>query len=291
MLMFKKPLRLAASILGASAFTGIAACSTRETRETGSSTARPSSRSSGSTATARIGPDSGSIRPVSAGLDEATRARRLIDDQSATTGSRITMTALAVPRGARLGSWYTYGSNAAAGAAITPAPGAPFEFTTFDSGPFPHAACVRSPGFVGLFAGEGFTFATMIGNAARPAGVPLDIHAFTGLTFWAMSTLRTWLRVRIQDHQTDGLDPTAICHHPDAGGPCDDDLSADNVPLGSAWSQILVPFTDLTQNNLGAPFPELDVKHVFGVRFEVEGSADGGGMPFEFCVAQIAFTQ
>ncbi|MGA3121668.1 MAG: hypothetical protein ABSF69_12960 [Polyangiaceae bacterium] len=291
MLNFKKPLPLAAAILGASAFTGLAACSTHENRETGSDAARPpSSRSSGSTTTARTGPDDGSIRTVSAGEDNAARARRLIDDQSAITGSRIAMTALAVPPGARLGSWYTYGSNAAAGATITPAPGAPFEFTTFDSGPFPHAACVQSPGLVGVFAGEGFTFATVIGKAARPAGVPLDMHAFTGLTFWATSTLRTWIRVRVQDHQTDGLDPTAICHHANAGG-CDDDFSADNVPLGSAWSQILVHFSDLTQNNLGAQFPELDVQHVLGVRFEVEGSADGGDVPFQFCVAQIAFTK
>jgi hypothetical protein len=214
-----------------------------------------------------------------------------IDDQSATKGAQIALTALRMPSGKIPGSWRTYGSNAATGAALTPAEGDPFSFASFDSGPFPHAACVRSSGFVGSFAGEGFNFATVIGDGARPVAAPIDLSAFTGFTFWAKSLSRTWLRVKVQDDQTYGADRTASCHNADAGGPCNDDFSADNVPLSSAWTQILVAFTDLTQNDMGAQFPALDARGVFGIEFEVEGAPDGGGAPFQFCVARIGFTK
>jgi hypothetical protein len=206
-----------------------------------------------------------------------------------------------VPSGDTIGTWYTYGWNAAAGQTLTPVQGAPFSFTT-TTGMFTRAACVSSAGYVGYSAGEGFNFATAGVDSSNPPAVPLNVSNFTGITFWAMSTSTTtagtMVRVKFPDDQTYGSDPTALCQ-PDASlpagakaGQCDDDF-CDNVTLTSSWTQVSILFSDLNQSNFGASFSALDTKNVFGIQFENEGggTTDAGASAFQFCIADINFTQ
>jgi hypothetical protein len=272
--------------------TGASATGSRSsaTGTTSASSAAAAGGSAASTSAATTSAASSSATTIALG-DAAIDPSVGVDDQSGAAG-QISLTAVALPDGATRGSWFTYGADAVSGAALSPAPGQAFEFTTFDGGPFPRGACVSSAASGGAFAGEGFNLATVTSDAApAPIATPLNLSAFTGFTFWAISSQTMFIRVRVPDDQTFGADPSALCHDPDAGGACDDDFADDFVPLGTGWTQILVNFLNLSQNSFGAPFSALDVQNVFGVKFEIEGVPEAGIAPFQFCVAQIAFTQ
>jgi hypothetical protein len=208
-----------------------------------------------------------------------------------------------VPSGDSVGTWYTYGWNAPAGATLTPVQGAAFAFESFDAGQFPRAACVGSTGYIGYSAGEGFNFATTAPDAGS-AAVPLDVSAYSAFTFWAMSSTSggSTVRVKVPDDQTYGADSTANCHETDSGVPkagiCDDDFSY-TASVTSTWTQFTVGLSvnaavgQLTQNAFGATYTDLDSHNVFGIQFENEGStmADGGASAFQFCIAQIDFVK
>ncbi|HXX70135.1 MAG TPA: hypothetical protein VEK07_23350 [Polyangiaceae bacterium] len=220
----------------------------------------------------------------------------LIDDQMAYTGSALSagtdLLAL-IPTNDVIGTWYTYGWDAAAGATLTPAQGTPFAFKSIASGTPPEAACLASTGYFGFSAGEGLNFATTTIDAGSNP-VPIDISSFTGITFLAMSSSSTNIEVRFPDDQTDGNDPTAVCQ--DAGAnqsACNDDFNT-VVALTPNWTWFTVPFSGLVQSSFGALFANgIDLHNVFGIQFEDEGSgmADGGPTTFQFCIADIYFTQ
>jgi hypothetical protein len=278
MLMLKQPTSFAV-IVGTLGLSGLAACSSGGKLESTSTASSTSSSTSSSTAMSQ------SVSSRDPYADDPTLR---VDDESSTTGTQIHLTAVALPSGEAPGAWYAYGSDPGTNATLTPPAGVEPAFTALDAGPFPHAACVSSSGFDGAFAGEGFYFATVEDDAGQTLAAPVDFSAFSGFTFWAMSTTNTWIRVNVPDDQTFGLDPTAACHGVEAGGSCDDDFSQDNETLTGTWTQFLVYFLNLSQNNFGAQFYTLDTQNLFGVQFQVEGSEDGGAIPFQFCVSQIA---
>jgi hypothetical protein len=308
--MFDKPVPRVVSFVASAALAWVGACSTGNNAVVGSSAG--STGSSGTAGSSAGIPDAGISEASSSTGSSASSSTMTdpcgilnpslaIDDESSPNG-QITLTAFSdagtmtpLPSGETRGFWFTYGSDPATGATLTPAPSAAFTFTSFDAGPVMHAACVSSSGFDGGFAGEGFNFATVINDAGQPVAVPVDVSQYSGFTFCAMSPTATAnnplsIRVRIPDDQTYGLDPTAACHNPDAGGGCDDDFSQDDELVTSQWSQPAPPpyFLNIGQNNFGAQFATIDSQNVFGVRFEVEASEDAGGAPFQFCIAQIA---
>ncbi len=308
--MFNKPLSLAVTILGTTVFAWMAACSSSKestdnsSSNTGGATSSSSSSTSLGSGTSSSSSGTGSSGTSSTGASGDGGSSPLqIDNQSAAVGSQLqfgsSVKAL-VPSGDKIGTWYTYGWNAAAGQTLTPAQGAPFSFTT-TTGMFTRAACVSSAGYVGYSAGEGFNFATADVDSSNPPAVPLNVSSFTGITFWAMSTTTgtPMVRVKFPDDQTYGSDPTALCQ-PDASlptgdtaGQCDDDF-CDNVTLTSSWTQVSILFSNLNQSSFGATFPGgLDTKNVFGIQFENEGggTTDAGAPGFQYCIADINFTQ
>jgi hypothetical protein len=321
--MFKNPISLAVTIMGTTAFAWMAACSSSNSTSPTNTNSNGSSGTSshgtgGSSASGGTGGTGGSGSSSSGtggsgtsstfsggGTGSADAGNPLqIDDQSATVGSQIQLKALTVPSGDSVGTWYTYGWNPAAGATLTPVQGAAFAFMSFDAGQFSRAACVSSTGYVGYSAGEGFNFATTAPDAGSVA-VPLDVSAYSGISFWVMTTTPTaTLRVKLPDDQTYGSgDKTALCQSEgglpmgDTPGQCDDDFKDDllSTMLTSSWTQVTVNFTDLIQSGFGAKFPNgLDTKAVFGIQFENEGAAnmaDASESPFQFCIAQIDFVK
>jgi len=300
--MSKKPISLALTLVGASGLVWIAACSSKTT-DTGSSSNTASNNSSngnssnnsGTTDTNSTGSNSTSSNGTTGGGDSGSgNPTLLIDDETAATGTQLNagsaLRAL-IPSSGKVGTWYSYGWNAAAGAAITPPQGS-FTFTAQTSGMFTKAACVSSTGYVGYSAGEGLNFATENVDSAMPPIVALDLSSFTGITFWAMSSSMTTVRVKFLDDQTDGSDPTAACNVDAAGGQCDDSFSEDE-PVSTGWTQITVAFSDLIQHGFGATFAGLDKQNVRQLQFEDEGSglADGGAPAFSYCIGPVSFTQ
>lgn len=321
--MFKNPISLAVTIMGTTAFAWMAACSSSNSTSPGNTNTNGSSGTSsqgtgGSGTTGGTGGTGGSGSSSSGtggsgtsssgtggGTGSADAGNPLqIDDQSAPVGSQIELKALTVPSGDSVGTWYTYGWNAAAGATLTPVQGGAFTFTSFDAGQFARAACVSSTGYVGYSAGEGFNFATAPSDSGNASAVPLDISAYTAITFWAMSSTSggSMVRVKLPDDQTYGADSTAKCYQADSGvefaGKCDDDFSY-TASVTSAWTQFTVGLSansavdPLMQNAFGAQYADIDSHNVFGIQFENEGSGlmDGGASAFQFCIAQIDFVK
>jgi hypothetical protein len=317
--MFKNPISLAVTIMGTTAFAWMAACSSsnstspNNTNSNGSSGSSNHGTSGSSTSggtgssgssSSGTGGNASSSSGSGGGTGSADAGNPLqIDDQSAPVGSQIQLKALTVPSGDSVGTWYTYGWNAPAGATLTPVQGAAFAFESFDAGQFPRAACVGSTGYIGYSAGEGFNFATTAPDAGS-AAVPLDASAYSAFTFWAMSSTSggSTVRVKVPDDQTYGADSTANCHETDSGVPkagiCDDDFSY-TASVTSTWTQFTVGLSvnaavgGLTQNAFGATYTDLDSHNVFGIQFENEGSTmpDGGASAFQFCIAQIDFVK
>jgi hypothetical protein len=217
----------------------------------------------------------------------------LIDDESAAIGAQINagsaLRAL-VPSGDKLGAWYSYGWNQAAGQALVP-PAGMYTFTALNAGIFAQAACVSSAGYIGYSAGEGLFFATVDGESGVSPIVNVDLSGFTGITYWALSTESSAVRVMLPDDQTDSSDPSAACNKqsPSAGS-CDDHFTASDQLLTATWTQYGVLFAETHQNGFGAPFTALDTKAVRRLQFEDEGSglADGGASAFQFCIGPVA---
>jgi hypothetical protein len=321
--MFKKPISLAVTITGTTAFAWMAACSSTNSTSPNNTNSNGSSGSSnhgtsgsstsggtGGSGSSSSGTGGGSGTSSSGtggggGTGSADAGNPLqIDDQSAPVGSQIQLKALTVPSGDNVGTWFTYGWDGAAGTTLTPVAGSAFTFTSFDAGQFPRAACVSSTGYVGYSAGEGFNFATAPSDSGNAPAVPLDISAYTSFTFWAMSstTAGSMVRVKLPDDQTHGAYTTAKCHQADSGvefaGTCDDDFSY-TASVTTTWTQFTVGLSanaavdPLTQNMFGAQYPDIDSHNVFGIEFENDGSglADGGAPAFQFCIAQIDFVK
>jgi hypothetical protein len=322
--MPNKRISLACTTIAFAALGLAAACSSNNNNNGGSSSTNNTStsgqNSSGSTSSGSSGTSSATGSSTAAGLT--------IDDQSS-TGSAISLKA---PSGESPGTWFTYGSDSgsqttpgANGQAISPKQYAGYTFAAITPAAMPtggptisKAACLSSSGFDGYSVGEGFHFVAKLPAGAGPDSgidaqpVPYDVSAYTGISFWAMGASDAGayqFRVKFPDDQTDG-DPFAAPGNPYGNPPsacygdsstdtslCFDDFSED-LAVPSTWSQVTIKFaTDLGQHAFGEAFAGgIDLHHVYGIEFEVEGlgapGGDAGLAPgFNFCVAQIAFTQ
>jgi hypothetical protein len=320
--MPNKRISLACTTFAFAALGLAAACSSNKDNGNGSSTNSTSTTSNQSTSG---GSTSGSGTTSSSIGDASTPPGLTIDDQSS-TGSAISLKGL--PSGVSQGTWFTYGSDSgsqatpgANGQAITPKQYSTYAFAAVTNGPtspaISKAACLSSSGFDGYSVGQGFHFAAKLpGDAGPDSGVnaqpiPFDVSKYTGISFWAMGASDAGaysIRVKFPDDQTDG-DPFAAPGNPYGNPPsacygdsstdtskCFDDFS-DDVSMPSTWQQVNIKFaTDLGQHAFGQAFTALDQQHVYGIEFEVEGlgppGGDAGLAPgFNFCIAQIAFTQ
>jgi hypothetical protein len=230
---------------------------------------------------------------------------KIIDDMEGTSG----LIEWTPPKGAP-GSWSSYVDTECDH--ILPMPGFAGGTWSYEAIPVPyetrpgitssHAARLRTTSPLDNTWGAGMGFdladlpATTDGGAAlnQPqcmpaylavAGTPavsVDLHAYQGISFWAMATgeatasTRVW--ARIDDWNTDPR-----------GGRCDP-AAPDNpqtscfnsfrfpLDLTAAFTQYTVGFSRLKQGDYGHKgMPSLDLGHVFGLNFQVD--TPGGYCP------------
>jgi hypothetical protein len=213
------------------------------------------------------------------------------------------------------GSWYNYGDPSGA---TTPSINAflytaftPPLTTVFSTTAESNASRLASTKpFGGFGAGMGFFYKLSVpadagADATVSVPMPLDVSAYTGISFYAMASAdagATTLHVLFPDINTD---PNG--HSADGGSICTAcfDHFGTTVALTTTWTQYTVPFNGLMQAGFGAPKPTaLDTKNAFGIVFQINGpgcpaptdggticvSADGGslGTPVSFDVSVTA---
>jgi hypothetical protein len=309
--MLKKTISLAVTFGALSGFAWLAGCSSNNNNNgtssnSNSSSASKSSSSGASQSTGNTSSNSGSNSSSASGSNTgdsgASNPALQLDNESASPGTSLTpgsaLKAL-IPTGDKIGTWYEYGSDGSQGTTgivgtLTPNP---FAFTKLDAGQFSTAACISSPGYTGFSAGIGLNFATADVDSSAPPTENVDLSSFTGITFWAMSTASTSVRVKFPDDQTDSGDPNAACQSKDAGTTaqqgCDSAFYFAEA-FTPTWTQYTVSFSLLSQDpNFGAQFAAFDQKNVRQLQFEDEGATivDGGAPAFQFCIGPISFTQ
>ncbi|HXX66772.1 MAG TPA: hypothetical protein VEK07_06310 [Polyangiaceae bacterium] len=249
--MFKKPISLALTVLGATATCWVAACgsSNKSSPTTSTSTSTrsvstgsgTSTTSSGSTSTVGNGSSStvtstGSSSSCSAVLADGG-SDALIDNMTSTATGPIAFVATCAEKGA----WYTFADD---GATVTPAQGSQFTYSALPSGyPGPggggssstsdggdggssaQAACVSGTTAATQYAvaGMGVQLGSVNpptdGGASQPALI--NASSFTGVEFWLWASSATAAEVSsslIVQFGDVNEDPSYGVCNPDASG-------------------------------------------------------------------------
>jgi hypothetical protein len=225
----------------------------------------------------------------------------LIDDMS--SGPFIK---LKPPEGEVTGIWYSASDDINADIS-PPASRALFSYRAIDppakpaGGPaISHAACLRSDkGIAGFVALEGFTF---FGTPPDYDAVPFDLSPYSGMSFWAKAApgpivdetgaplVPTSIRVTFPnpDTDTERADSTCVMQ----GGRASCDHFGKLLTLTKDWTEYVIRWDELAQQAWGIQFPTFNLKQVYQTNFEFPGPGqDSVSLPFDFCVAQIEFTQ
>ena len=221
----------------------------------------------------------------------------LIDDMSADP-----MLKIEAGEGLGVSGWFTATDDVNAVLSPPPFP-AMFTYRAFDpavvpsagASPISRAACLRSEGFSGYAAMEGFGFLHSLGDNLT---VPLDVSPYTGLRFWAYSVppdygkldLPTEIRVEFVNVDTAGGNPKSACVQ-QGDGACDNFGKFITLPNDGSWASYTIKWADLEQGGWGYSIEAFDT-HVDNVVFVFSGvGPDSRSLPFDFCIAQIEFTQ
>ena len=174
--------------------------------------------------------------------------------------------------------------------AVVPAAGAPA---------ISHAACLRSEkGFTGYAAMEGFIFSL---STTDGQAVPFDVSGYSGIRFWAYSVppkagkldLPTQIRVQFANVDTYTESAQSTCVRKDGRDQCNDFGKVITLPEDHSWAPYVIKWADLQQQpGWGTQFPAGFDPHVYTVLFLIRGGGpDIRNIPFDFCVAQIEFTE
>ena len=252
----------------------------------------------------------------------------LVDDMTATTGTRI---ALAPPDGAAPGDYSTYSdfpssnylgmrSVISGTAQLSDLPVSP-PIVNPDGSKLAGKLCVgrdnTSPGAVLSYAGLNLNFAygTSAGGMedAGSSALPFDASQYGGVSFYLFvdpldGGPSPVMRFGVPDTQTadPAAWPLASCRPPPGGAaeagdsaadgapatnPCDDDFGVDlSFPPG-AWTKMAFRWSDLAQQGWGAQFSALKTGRLIGMKWQVNGAGpDAGTESFYFCISDVYFT-
>lgn len=188
----------------------------------------------------------------------------MIDDMESGTGS-------IKPQNGRIGAWYTYNDETAAGSQ-TPLMGSAFlpEATTGGPSGSLHAAHTYGSGFATWGAGMGFD----LNNDGATKKV-YDVTGKTGFAFWGKGGHP--VRVKVL---TSGTTPVA------EGGTCSTNCGDNHgliLTFTGSWQQFVVPFTSLVQEGWGAKIA-FAPNTVIGIQFQVTAN-----VAFDYWVDDIGF--
>jgi serine/threonine-protein kinase len=123
-------------------------------------------------------------------------------------------------------------------------------------------------------AGAGFNFSS----------TGWDASAYTGITFWAMSSTRTQVTIGVASSETQDVAYGGKCV-PKGGKQCNDYFKTKRT-LTATWQAYPVSFAELRQEGWGvvAPTPTINVKKLMEVQFVV-----AQGQPFDVWIDDVTF--
>ena len=175
----------------------------------------------------------------------------------------------------RIGAWYTYNDETAAGSQ-TPDPAG--EFAPAAGGP-------RDVGFMAATAGSGFTewgagMGFDLNNPGDAKGV-WDGSSFTGIAFYARGNVpvRVAIATRAVVPETAG----GTCTPGPAEGEECDDAHGEIVTLDTTWRQYVIPFAGIAQDGWGRP-AAFDAATLTGIQFQI-----AQGVEFDVAIDEIGF--
>jgi hypothetical protein len=179
-------------------------------------------------------------------------------------------------RGGRSGSWFTY-NDGTDGGVQTPMAGAQCLPSLIPDGGrcgSLHAENTFGSGFTNYGAGLGFD----LNHPNSMTRMPYDLTAYTGIAFWAYSSISGG-----QDVSFQVLEQATV---PVSGGGtctalCNDNYHASVLFPSSGWTQIVVPFSSLQQSGFGTKVP-WQPSTVLAVQFVVDPA-----LIFDFWVDDI----
>ncbi len=123
--------------------------------------------------------------------------------------------------------------------------------------------------------------------------IPVDLSAYQGLVFWAMSSTSTRLKVLVEDADTDALG--GRCGQTGASDDQCGDAFSRQVSLTDNWKRYEVKFSELSQGGWGhiAPSGKLDPRTVYLIGFQINGPQSDTAPPVEttFWVDDIYLVQ
>ncbi len=200
------------------------------------------------------------------------------------------------------GGWYSFCDDGNAVISPPPAP-ALFTFRKIDpavtpatgAAPISHAACLRSDGFSGYVALEGFNFQHSPPNYLQ---VPFDVSPYTGIRFWASSVpaaqgklnVPALIRVEMPDLNTSTQISDSTCMTQGGRDKCDSFGKSVSLPEDGSWALYTIKWAELEQQGYGLPFTFNS--QVYSLNFDVLGPGpQSRSFAFDFCVAQLEFTR
>jgi hypothetical protein len=201
------------------------------------------------------------------------------------------------------GGWYTFSDDGSAVISPPPFP-ALFSYRQIDpvvtpatgAAPISHAACLRSEGFSGNVAGEGFIFQRTPPDYTNDS---LDVSRYKGIRFWAYSAppatgkldLPTQISVDLINRDTNTESSESTCIKRGGRATCDNFRKLLTLPIDGKWAPYTVKWVELKQSGYGEEYNSFNTD-VYNVNFSVLGpGSDSRSLPFDFCVAQIEFIQ
>lgn len=196
----------------------------------------------------------------------------MIDDMEDNDGSINTLDG-------RVGAWYSYNDETAAGTQTPPAKTAGFPMAALDPprGDSHFAAETTGSGFTTWGAGIGFDL-----NNDGTTKHPYDASAYRGIAFWAKAGPDGIgaVRVNVQDVQT--APEGGVCDKTATKG-CNDHRGS-NISLTKDWKQFTLPFDKMKQIGFGMAYPDFKTDQLFAIQFQV-----GANVKFDFYLDDIGF--
>jgi hypothetical protein len=227
------------------------------------------------------------------------------------------------PAGDVGGYWYTFVGGAGTGGSVTPlatseitdGATASFYYTGVgagsdsgiqppsDAGGIKAAACAwgQTPSGQYAYGAEGFYFASTP-VAAGNVKLSVDVSKYTGVQYWIYNALSTATPIKTQITDQESVPDGGYCNSalaPTDGATdqisCNSPAFVDSMVM-PGWTFVQDAFAAFMVNQyFGYPQPNgLDTTKVYDVQFQVHQEAaptdpGGGALPFNFCIADIAF--
>jgi hypothetical protein len=160
--------------------------------------------------------------------------------------------------------------------------------------PIHAAACLKSRGFWGYWAYEGFHFQ---GKHGAYGGVALDVSEYDGLSFWGWAAspftdAPLTIQVMFPNVQASWESGSDCIKKEDGASRCDSFFQ--EVTLTSEWKQYFVRWETLHQSETdwGQFYFDPFEPRIYMTQFGIVGAGPKvASQPFEFCIADIRFTQ